>query len=122
MGLTRTMQHNIGAQAHQSKADSKPLAHMRYTKTFENPLVKILSKKGSAQKDQPVFEESELKQEEAPAVVAQEEKDSGSNGDFGLLGDLFEMTGGQGSPDLNKQDELESDASDDEFYNVTDVS
>lgn len=51
MGLTRLLQHNFTTQGHQSKDESAQLRHLAYKKVFENPLVRIMSKKGTSQAD-----------------------------------------------------------------------
>ena len=48
MGLNRTLQHNFYKQRHQplDENKTKPLAHLKFKKILENPLARIMSRKG----------------------------------------------------------------------------
>lgn len=56
------MQHSFFKQKHQALEEgmTKPLAHLKFKKTLENPLARIMSMKGKAQA---LFKESDLQEQ-----------------------------------------------------------
>jgi hypothetical protein len=69
MGLNRCLQHNFHKQKHQllQEKTTKPLAHKNFKKILDNPLAKIMSRRG---KPTPLFKESDLQ----PATQPEEEQ------------------------------------------------
>lgn len=61
VGLARTMQHSFTKQKHQELVEgkNKPLAHNKFKKILDNPLARIMSKKGQ-QLSKPLFKETDL--------------------------------------------------------------
>ena len=77
MGLTRTLQHNFFKQKYHSLDKVKPLVQNKFKKVLDTPLVRVLSKKGSAV---PLFEETDLQQEQAQTEA--EKDDTQVESDF----------------------------------------
>jgi len=112
MGLTRTLQHNFFKQLHQplDENKTKPLAHLKFKKVLENPLARIMSRKGQ---QLPLFKESDLQDNPSSETIKMnEEYDIETNDAF--FGSLFEIA--STIQNVKKDDEHSETSDDDQHY------